>query len=596
VRKEQSQRVLIRAVVFGGAAALAAAWAATPPPLDAPTLRLAVMLTALTALAELVSIRLPHGATSEQISLGEVAIAANVALLPVAFAPTAAVAGLVVSLLIRRSAAVKVAYNGGQYAIATTAAAACFHGLGLGDPGTNAGLGALFLGMTAFAASNLLTISAIIATASGRRLRSVLRDEVALTLAIALGNSSLGIVAVALWLERPVLVPVILAPTLALHVAYRAWVRQRDYAQEVADQKAKLERIIEHSSEGIVLVDSGGTVALWSPSMTTITGVSADEAEGKAIGYLLRGRAPDGSSVSVGVGGQDGVIEVARADDGSGRFLRVRHGPARDPDGTLRWDVVVVDDVTREREVEKMKEHFLATVSHELRTPLTPIVGYAKFLLRHENVDEETRHEALVSLLQRAEHMQRLVEDLLLASTIGAGGAGMVMHARREPVDLAALTQRCVAAARVSYPERAIRFEGGGSPLVAVGDQLRISQVLANLIENAVKYSHPPSAILVRLDRRADVGVISVIDRGRGIPADQLEQIFSKFRRLEDPNRMETGGAGLGLYIVDQLVAAMGGRVEVTSRPGQGSTFSVSLPVLAGRAESGAGEHTQRSA
>ncbi len=574
-----SQRQLIRAVCLGGLVALVASWIAWRPAIDAETLTKAAVLTCITALAELASIRLPHGATSEQITLGEVAIAADIALLPPPVAPLVAIVGMTVSLFVRRKPVTKIAYNAGQYAIAAVAAVACFHGIGGGDFETAVGLAALFVGMAVFAGSNLLTISAIIATVSGERLVAVVRQEYRVSLAIALGNSSVGIVAVGLWFARPALVPAILAPALAVHVAYKAWVRQSEFTTEIADQKEKLERIVAHSSEGIVLADAAGTVVLWSPSMARISGLSATEAEGKSLSYLLRGRAPGGASMQVEIGGQDVVLQVARA-DGSERWLRVQHGPAHDEEGTLRWDVVVVHDVPTEHDTEKMKEHFLATVSHELRTPLTPIIGYAKFLLRRDDVPPDVRQDALASLLDQAVHMQRLVEDLLLASMVGGNAP---VHARREPVDLNAVVARTVAATRSSQPKREVQVESDGA-LLAVGDAVRIMQVLANLIENALKYSPEDTPVVVRLERDAGAAVLTVIDHGRGIPSDKQDEIFTKFRRLENPNRMETGGAGLGLFIVDQLVRAMGGTVAVTSRPGLGSTFSVRLAAMAGGA------------
>jgi PAS domain S-box-containing protein len=593
VRSERSQRNLIGVVAFGGAAALIAVWVSAPPTIQSGTLLRVVVLLGLTVAAELISIRLPHGTTSEQITLGEIAIAADVALLPAAIAPLVAIAGLAISLLIRKKMPVKIVYNAGQYALATVAASACFHGLGGGDFQTTAGIVALFVGMTAFAASNLLTISAIISNVSGSSLVSVVRDEYRVSLAVALGNSSVGIVAVALWLTRPVLTPAILAPAFALYLAYRGWIRQLEFVREMEDQKGKLERIVFHSSEGIALADASGTVQLWSPSMERISGLAAAEAEGKSLGYLLRGRAENGSSFQVEVGGEDAVLQVKCA-DGSERWLRVQHGPARDTDGTLRWDVVMVHDITAEHATEKMKEHFLATVSHELRTPLTPIIGFAKFLLRHDDdVDPQVRRDSLASLLERSEHMQRLVEDLLLASTVDEAGGARV-HARREPVDVSEIVARGVATARVSHPERDIILHAS-PPMLAVGDRVRIMQVLANLIDNALKFSPPDTPVIVKVNREGPRAVISVTDHGRGIPTDKRQIIFDKFRRLENPDTMETGGAGLGLYIVRSLVHAMGGSLGVDSLPGRGSTFVVRLELIAGEAEGRAGS-TVRSA
>jgi signal transduction histidine kinase len=174
--------------------------------------------------------------------------------------------------------------------------------------------------------------------------------------------------------------------------------------------------------------------------------------------------------------------------------------------------------------------------------------------------------------------MQRLVEDLLLASSMDEGDA-LTLHARREPVDLAEVVGPVVRSVKTSHPEREIVLEER-EPVLAVGDRLRLSQVAANLLSNAVKYSAPETTVRIVIGREGDRAVLTVIDEGRGIPSDRFEEIFRKFRRLEDPDRMETGGAGLGLFIVDQLVRAMAGIVEVSSRVGQGSAFTVRLPAL----------------
>jgi signal transduction histidine kinase len=231
------------------------------------------------------------------------------------------------------------------------------------------------------------------------------------------------------------------------------------------------------------------------------------------------------------------------------------------------------------RETEQMRKDFLATVSHELRTPLTPILGFAKFLMRGDIVPPEARRQALTSLLERAEHMQRLVEDLLLASSVDEVGRH-APHARREPVDMSEAVDRAVLSVRASHPHRLVWIDES-EPVMAIADALRIRQVLANLLDNAIKFSPPDSVVRVYVGRDGRRAAVSVVDTGRGIPADRVDEIFRKFRRLEDPDHMETGGPGLGLFVVDQLMRAMGGSIEVRSRPGHGSAFTVRLPALA---------------
>lgn len=573
----RNQRVLIGAVSAGGAVALAAAWLINPPTIDARTIRLALLLVVVSAVAELLAIRLPHGQTGELITLFEAAVVADLVLLPAALGPVVAVAGLGVMILIKRRPPVKALFNLGQYAIAVTAASICYQSLGGGNFRSAQGLVGIVVGMAAFTLSNLVTISAIIASVTARRLSSVLADEYRLSIAMGLGNSAVGLVAVALVYERPELVPAVLAPALALHLAYRGWISQRMLVRRIQDEKAKLDRIIEHSSEGIVLADGAGIVVLWSPSMARITGVPSDEAEGKSISYLLRGHSSAGQPVAVEPGGSDAELKVLRV-DGSERWLSLQHGPARDDEGALAWDVIVVHDVTRQREVERLKEDFVATVSHELRTPLTPIKGYAATLLRRDDVPAPMRRKALEAILERTDHMHRLVEDLLLVSRMGGDGEAVLPDVRREAIELTEVAESCLRSFRAGHPEREFTLAAQGS-VVALGDATRLEQVLSNLISNAVKFSGHQTPVEVSVRRDEERALVCVRDHGRGIPGDKFEEIFKKFHRLEDPNVMETGGAGLGLYIVEQLVKAMGGEIAVESRLGEGSAFSVHLPL-----------------
>jgi PAS domain S-box-containing protein len=573
----KKQRLLIGAVSGGGAVALAAAWLINPPSLDARTLRLAALLATVSAAAELLAIRLPHGTTGELITLFEAAVIADLVLLPPALGPVVAVAGLALMIVIRRRPLVKALFNLGQYAIAVTAASMCYQGLGGGSFRSAQGLLWLVVGMAAFTASNLVTISAIIASVTRRRLSQVVAEEYRLSLAMGLGNSAVGLVAVALVYERPELVPAVLAPALALHLAYRGWISQRQLVRAIQEEKTKLDRIIEHSSEGIVLVDAAGTVVLWSPSMARITGVPVEEANGKSVSYLLRGHAAAGEPMTVEPGGADAELKVVRV-DGSERWLSLKHGPALDEQGALVWDVLLVHDVTRQREVERLKEDFVATVSHELRTPLTPIKGYAATLLRRDDIPPQLRRKALEAILERTDHMHRLVEDLLLVSRMGGDSSSPLPDVRREPVELTELAESALRGFRTGHPDREFTLSAQGS-VVALGDATRLDQVLTNLVSNAIKFSPVDRPVQVSVRRDGEHALLSVHDRGRGIPEDKLEEVFQKFHRLEDPNVMETGGAGLGLYIVRQLVTAMGGEVDVTSRLGEGSSFVVRLPL-----------------
>jgi PAS domain S-box-containing protein len=572
---------LVAAVAATGASALAAALFAFPVHLDGVTWHRALVLLVLTAVAELISIRVKHGDSAELITMYELAVIADIVLLPAGVAAVTAIIGLALALAVRRRPPQKFIFNVGQYAAGIVPAIAIYHGIGRGDFNSTRGLLALLGGMALFTASNLVTISAIIAVTTDQPLLKVIGEERGVSFAMGLGNSAVGMVAVSLYLTRPALLPAVLAPTVALHLAFRGWVKEKELSREMEEQSKKLGRILEHSSEGIVLADGNGSVLLWSPSMERITGVSAAEASGKALSYLLRGRNVFGQPLEMDVSQDTEPVELEIVTtEGQTRWLRVQHGPGRDDRGELTFDVLLITDITRQREVDKLKDDFFNTVSHELRTPLTPIKGYASLLLRRgDDIPPDRRTEALQSIVERTDHMARLVEDMLLASRIANTTERRMPEVQRQVVEARAIAEKSLRSFRTAHPTREFRVEGEDASVI--GDPIRIEQVIANLVSNAVKFSEDGTSVDVTIARAQDEGVISVRDEGRGIPADRYDEIFEKFKRLEDPMVMETGGAGLGLYIVKQLAVAMGGSVSVTSELGRGTTFTVRLPMAA---------------
>ena len=175
----------------------------------------------------------------------------------------------------------------------------------------------------------------------------------------------------------------------------------------------------------------------------------------------------------------------------------------------------------------------------------------------------------------------RLIEDLLLASRISSGAPGTAIPGlKSERCDLAEVAARA-ATDYLRDPRGRLRVDGSGEPLPVEADPMRLTQVLFNLLSNAHKYSPSDRPVILRLHREGDWALASVIDRGRGIPREELSRVFDKFHRVEDPMTMTTGGTGLGLFIARELARAMKGDIEVTSVLHQGSTFTLRLPTLA---------------
>jgi two-component system OmpR family sensor kinase len=222
---------------------------------------------------------------------------------------------------------------------------------------------------------------------------------------------------------------------------------------------------------------------------------------------------------------------------------------------------------------EQRVRQFVADASHELRTPLAAIRGYAELTRRvHDEVPPDVTH-AIGRVESEAARMTTLVEDLLLLARLDSG-----RPLAREPVELSRLVVDAVGDAHIADPSRRYQLDLPAEPVVAPGDEQRLHQVLANLLANARTHTPPQTLVTVALAGGADEVRLTVADNGPGIPPALLPDIFQRFARADTSRSRAAGSTGLGLSIVDAVVAAHGGRVEVASRPGD-TVFAVHLPV-----------------
>jgi PAS domain S-box-containing protein len=342
---------------------------------------------------------------------------------------------------------------------------------------------------------------------------------------------------------------------------------------DLQDETAQLAAVVDHASDGIAVFDREGRVVRWSPAMTTITGLSPDLTAQSAVvpdtGLLAELAALRGTDTD-----DDGLDRSIERPDGEQRDINVAVVSIHDE---AELSVMTVRDVTQQRRLERMKSDFIATVSHELRTPITPIKGYAQLLSsRWDRMTPEKRGHILGTIEERANHLSRLVDDLLLASR-ASDVASAMLDVSVSPGHLTELVDRAVASLPDLGPQ--LTVTGGDAPVLV--DFERAVQCLTNLIGNAGKYSPPDSPIRVEygpLDGEP-WAVVTVIDQGRGIPAEELDRVFEKFYRVEDPMTMTTSGNGLGLFISRELARAMNGDINVESTLGRGSRFHLRLPV-----------------
>jgi PAS domain S-box-containing protein len=354
--------------------------------------------------------------------------------------------------------------------------------------------------------------------------------------------------------------------------------------EEMHEERTKLSRVVDNTSDGILSVDMRGRITSWNPAMTAISGLSAADVLGCPLTLGHAGVDADGTPVSpdwlwhrLGENAQAEASVSIGATEASRRWLHLSLAAVRSAAGAIETVVVVVRDVTALREAAAAKEEFLATVSHELRTPLTSLRGWVSTLLRPEyQPDEEERREVHERLMHQTGRLQRLIEDVLSVSSMDRGQ----FVVQTVPVGIDEVIEKAVAEFRRQVPDRPVTHVRAGLSGTAMADAVRVEQVVNNLVSNADKYSPAGAPIEVRVTRDTDTGmvVVSVADEGFGIPEDQREAVFERFHRLGHHMTREAQGTGLGLHIARRLVDAMGGRIWVESRLGGGSTFTFTLP------------------
>jgi signal transduction histidine kinase len=263
-------------------------------------------------------------------------------------------------------------------------------------------------------------------------------------------------------------------------------------------------------------------------------------------------------------------------------WLSLSEALMRDPAGAVAGRIFAFRDISGERVVEQMKSDFVSTVSHELRTPLTSIYGFAETLLRRDIGFSEVERETFLGYIaSESERLTRIVDALLNVARLDSGNLEVALV----PTDLRTLLAAAVSDA--GEPPHGhqfvVDFEDDVPPVQADPDKLR--QVVDQLVENAVKFSPPGGLVRLEARKRPDGVEITVADQGTGIAATNADRIFDKFYRASDST---LPGTGLGLFIAQGLVSAMGGRIWVNSEEGGGSRFTFALPVANGGVDVGA--------
>ena len=338
-------------------------------------------------------------------------------------------------------------------------------------------------------------------------------------------------------------------------------------------ERSRLAAIVESSRDAIIGVGLDGRISDWNPAAQKLYGYSAVEIVEQDIEVLIPEKR---TNERVGVlarlrEGEDlPPFETERQrKDGSLVDVEIRVSPIRDDADQIVGAAVIARDVTTRKQLERVQEDFVAMVSHDLRSPVTVLHGRTQLMRRRGQYDEK----GLDAMLEQIRRMERLITDLQEVVKFEAGA----IELNRLSEELGDLARDAVERARVQDSGHTIRVIRPETPVAGTWDRDRLGQVLDNLLGNAVKYSPQGREIVVRVAIVDGEARLCVRDQGDGIPAATLPNLFERFFRAD--NAGSASGLGLGLYIARMLVEAHGGRIWATSEPGEGSVFTIALPL-----------------
>ncbi len=345
--------------------------------------------------------------------------------------------------------------------------------------------------------------------------------------------------------------------------------------KRLAFEKGTMDSIMRNVGEGVVVIGNDGNIIMANPAAEKLL----KKQERGIVGQALKETLSQEHSLVLSGGTPESIkeIEVAGKDEETRRVLRSSNAIVEDPDGRTIGMVSVLSDITKMKEVEQLKSDFVANVSHELRSPLAAIQkNLAVILDQTAGAINDDQKEFLSLAKDNVERLTRLINNLLDLSKIEAGK----MELKKTRTDLKTLARNAVMSFAGWFREKGIeaRLDVPNMPLDADVDADKITQVLNNLLSNALKFTPQKGEILIALNATTGPIEVSVTDTGIGIAPKDIQRIFNKFEQVSANHPIGVTGTGLGLSLAKEIVEKHGGCMRVTSAIGTGSTFSFTLP------------------
>jgi two-component system, OmpR family, phosphate regulon sensor histidine kinase PhoR len=349
--------------------------------------------------------------------------------------------------------------------------------------------------------------------------------------------------------------------------------RVRQVIERANLELSRRETILAAMAEGVLAVDQNLKLVFCNDAFAQAFGTRTAIGAGRTFYEVVREPAlRDMLELVVTSGSSE--KDRFRLPSAGGRWFEARALPlGKVPAGGA---VVVLHDITDIQHQEQLRKDFVADVSHELRTPLSAIRGYAETLLNGALEDASNNRKFVEIILSQTMRLSNIASDLLVLSELDSGSA----PGAPEPVPLVEVIESALYTVRSEAALRGVHLTRGEFPeCCVIGYRFRLEQALVNLLDNAVKFNHPDGEVTITCGYTDDRRVrIVVRDTGIGIASEDLKRIFERFYRADKARSRPAGGTGLGLPIVKEVIERMGGRVEVESQLGRGSTFTILLP------------------
>jgi two-component system, NtrC family, sensor histidine kinase KinB len=359
-------------------------------------------------------------------------------------------------------------------------------------------------------------------------------------------------------------------------------VREQENAEAADHQRAQLNALLENLSDGVIIADPSGRILLANRAAHDVWLGERTIADVHELN-LLETRFIDGRPYP---SDERPLMRALRGEtfercellrvraDGDIRRLVTNGTNVRDAKGNVELAIVVFRDVTDLRRLEQQRDEYTALISHDLRGPLNSILLSASTLMRFMKANKSFEDTSIIERLARnAQRMNKMLVELVESLTLESAG----IELSKEPCDLGKLVAGIIDDLDDANRQRVL-FEAGPDQTCVLAEPSKLERAITNLVTNALKYSPENADVRVTITRKGENVVLEVVDRGIGIAAVHLPRLFERYYRA--PSGSRVSGLGLGLYITGLIVRAHGGRIEVASEVGEGSSFRLFLPLL----------------